>query len=323
MNTMIGRPLSSEYSVKLGFSFNIVLARNLLLLRNAVINQDFDAAIIVDGKEGSGKSVLAQQVALFLDIDNHIDLDTQICFTPLQFKTAVGSLKKGKAIIWDEARRGLNRRRFGNEVNLSITDMLAECRQHNLFLVIVMPSFYDMDLNVAIHRTRALIHVYYKMNTERKETPLERGFFRFYNEDGKNELYANKFYRQRYKYPHLPNHSFDASFVNHYTVDEMAYRERKRTAETDFRKAPDAPAVKQSTEPNWRYVVGNLMLFLSKDPGWLKKGGVKAAAEFLGFGPNIFAQWREEAIRKSSVSEPVYTLPPKEPKYTHKDTGVE
>ena len=124
---MRGRPLSSKYSVKLGFSFDLYLGNNLLPYKKAVLNQDFDCACIVDGKEGSGKSVLAQQIATFLDKDHHLDVDKQICFTPKNFMDAVQSLEKGKAIVWDEARRGVNRRRSTQDVNLSITDMLAEC----------------------------------------------------------------------------------------------------------------------------------------------------------------------------------------------------
>lgn len=312
------RPLSSEFSVQLGFSFNITLGRNLLFLRNAVMNQDFDAAIIIDGKEGSGKSVFAQQVATFLDCEHHLDLDTQICFTPDQFKHAVGNLKKGKAVIWDEARRGLNRRRFGSDVNLTITDMLAECRQHNLFMIIVMPSFYDMDLNVAIHRTRALIHVYYEWNIDDLEHPLQRGFFRFYNEDGKNELYANKYLRQRYKYPHIQNHSFDATFVHRYTVDETAYRERKRVAEADYRKARDAP---QRPKDDWKSIVGNYIGFLSRNR-WLKSGAINATADYFKVGREAITDWTHLPLAET-ITKPrknAAKTAPERP-ITHKDEG--
>ena len=231
----MSRPLSSEYSLQLGFSFNKRLGANLIPYKKATVNQDFDCAGIIDGKEGSGKSVFAQQVAAFLDVEHKIDIDTQICWTPEQFNTAVNTLGKGKAIVWDEARRGLNRRRSTDNINIDITDMLAECRQNNLFMVIVMPTFYDMDMNVAVWRTRFLIHVYYSWS-DNPEAPLERGKFRFYSENGKKNLYVNKHYRQSYKYPLLTSDSFDATFPHHYTVDEAKYRKKKRESENYYKK---------------------------------------------------------------------------------------
>lgn len=232
----IGDGLVSPYSVELGFSFNINLGKNLELLRNAVLNQDFDAAIIIDGKEGAGKSVLAMQIAHFLDVDRSVDIKRQICWTPDQFKYAVTHNAKGKAIVWDEARRGANRRRSTTDGNIEITDMLAECRQRNLFLVIVMPSFYDMDLNIAMHRTRVLIHVMFDWNSGDPNKPLRRGRFRFYNDTAKGDLYTDKILRTRYKYPPKPGLSFDGEFPHHYVVDEEKYRHAKRLSLRDFSK---------------------------------------------------------------------------------------
>lgn len=235
---MAGRPLSTEESLMMGFSFNKRLARNLERLRAAVLSQDFDCIILIDGKEGGGKSVLAQHVAAFLDITRRIDQE-QIVFTPEQFTEKVLNSEKGKAIIWDEARGGLNRRKSMDDVNIQITDMLAEIRQRNLFIIIVMPSFYDMDMNVAVWRSRALIHIWYDWESGDARKPLRRGFFRFYNEEGKKKLYTDKLTRMRYAYPYLKNHCFDATFPNHYCVDEEEYRKRKADALRSYSKKND------------------------------------------------------------------------------------
>lgn len=235
----MGSGLTAEYSQLLGFSFDTTLGNNLTFWRNAVMNQDIDCAVIVDGNEGSGKSICGAQIAKFLDVDHHIDLDTQMCFFPEQFKKAVTTLPKFKAIIWDEARRGLNRRRSMGDVNLEIGDMLAECRQNNLFLVIIMPSFYDMDMTAAVWRSRLLVHVSYSWNSENVERPLVRGFFRFYSEDGKKDLYTDNWARRRYAYPFLKDRCFDGRFSNTYVVDENRYRQMKKDAEETYRKAKE------------------------------------------------------------------------------------
>jgi len=164
-------------------------------------------------------------------------VERQICFTPEQFREAVTTLEPGKAIVWDEARSGLNRRRSTKDVNIEITDMLAECRQNNLFMVIVMPTFYDMDMNVAVWRTRFLLHVWYSWEEDPKNPkPLVRGFFRYYSEEGKKKLYTNKWLRQRYEYPYLKDDSFDAVFPKHYCVDEQEYKKRKKQAMVYYKR---------------------------------------------------------------------------------------
>lgn len=290
-----GRPLSSEFSVQLGFSFDRSLGRNMMPFKVATLHQDFDYGILVDGPEGSGKSVFAQQIACFLDKDNRIDLDKQICFTPDEVKKAITTLEKGKAIVWDEARRGLNRRRSTQEINLEITDLLAECRQNNLFLVVVMPSFYDMDMNVAVWRTRALVHVWYELDLERLKynEPLVRGFFRFYNEQGKKNLYTNKILRQRYEYPYLRDQSFEGRFPHHYVVDENKYRAKKRKSEEDYRKKHSQPDME---------LIGQVLVKL-EDAGVLVDGWAAKTATLFGASLRSMTRWRAKARSANTDNE--------------------
>lgn len=231
----MSRPLSSKYSVELGFSFDKWLGSNLELWRNAVIHQDIDCFVLVDGKEGSGKSVHALQIAHFLDVDHKIDLDKQVCFTPEEVKEAITNLPKFKAIVYDEAKRGLNRRRSTENTNIELTELFAECRQNNLFLIVVLPAFHDLDMNVAVFRSRVLIHVYYKWDLTDRDKPLVRGYARFYNEEAKKYLYCNKAIRQQYKHPRHKD-SFDYRFPHHYVVDEDLYRKKKKDAVQDYNK---------------------------------------------------------------------------------------
>jgi len=281
------RPLSSEYSVQLGFSFSKTLGRNLEPYRNATLNQDFDVAGIIDGKEGSGKSVFAQQVAAFLDKDHTLDVHKQICFTPEQFREAVTTLPPGKAIVWDEARSGLNRRRSTKEVNIEITDMLAECRQKNLFMVIVMPTFYDMDMNVAVWRTRFLLHVWYSWEEDPKHPePLIRGFFRYYSEEGKKKLYTNKWSRQRYEYPFLQGDSFENTFPKFYVASEEEYKKRKREA---------MRAYKTNQKDTWA-IIHHL-----REKGILRDGYAKLIGDFIEVGESTVYRYLSSAAARINL----------------------
>jgi hypothetical protein len=183
----------------------------------SVVSKDWDWVMLIDGGEGSGKSVIAQQGAH--EVDPTINLD-RITFTPEEFKTAIINAKKYQAVIYDEAYTGLSSRGTMSDINKTLVSMLAEIRQKNLFVFIVMPTFFDLDRYVGIWRSRGLIHVY-------TDKGYGRGYFAYYNKDKKKNLYilGKKFYD--YKKPR-PN--FRGRFTNHYIVNEEEYRQKKLKA---------------------------------------------------------------------------------------------
>lgn len=182
-------------------------------IAKGVIKDDWDMVLLVDGYEGSGKSVMAQQCGWYLD--NTLDIN-RICFTPEEFKTAILNSAKYQCVIYDEAYTGLSSRGTMGAINKAIVSMLAEIRQKNLFIIIVMPSFFDLDKYVAVWRSRALIHC--------KAINFKRGHFYFWDVDRKKELYIKG--KKTYSYSAVkPN--FYGKFNNLYTVDEKAYKDKK------------------------------------------------------------------------------------------------
>ena len=182
-----------------------------------VVKKDWDMVFVIDGTEGGGKSVLAQQVAKYCDPTLTID---RIVFTPHQFKDAVMKAEKYQAIVYDEAYAGLGSRGTMSHVNIMLVKMLTEIRQKNLFIFIVLPTFFDLDKYVALWRSRALIHVY-------ATGKFERGQFAFYNKQQKKLLYIEG--KKLYSYK-KPRPAFIGRFTNHYTVDKKEYLEKKRNS---------------------------------------------------------------------------------------------
>ena len=182
-----------------------------------VVAKDWDWVVLIDGIEGGGKSVLAQQMAY--EVDNTLSLD-RITFTPETFKSAVKNANKYQSVIYDEAYTGLSSRGTMSDINKTLVQMLAEIRQKNLFIFIVMPTFFDLDRYVAIWRSKGLIHVY-------TDNEYERGRFAFYNKDRKKLLYilGKKFYDYN-----KPRANFRGRFTNYYVVDEVEYRAKKLKA---------------------------------------------------------------------------------------------
>ena len=163
----------------------------------------------------SGKSVFAQQMALYLDNDF---IMSRIVFTPSEFEKKVKEAKKGQAIIYDEAYSGLSSRQAMSSINRTLVSMLTQIRQKNLYIFIVMPCFFELDKYPAIWRSRGLLNVYTK--------GFNRGYFGFYNFDRKKILYLKG--KKFYQYSVKPN--FRGCFTKKYVVDEKAYRKLKNEA---------------------------------------------------------------------------------------------
>lgn len=151
--------------------------------RNA---KDWDTWLIISGDEGDGKSVMGKQLCKIF-AGSKFTLE-DIVFTPTQFTKRVLEAEKGSAIMYDEAISGLSARRAMSGINTALISMAAQCRKKNLFVLILLPSFFDLDKNIAIHRTRGLIHVLADVT--------KRGFFRYYTKNQKKKLYVlgKKFY---------------------------------------------------------------------------------------------------------------------------------
>jgi len=207
-------------SRKVPFFIDSVLKKELDQVRYRVLEKDFDFVTIVDGREGSGKSVLAMQMGAYLDPRFSLD---NIVFTSEEFikKIKDPKIKKGACIILDEAFNAINSRASMTEVNRSMGAVATEMRQKNLFIIIVLPSYFDLDKQFAIHRASSLIHVYLKNN-------VDRGQYLIFPRSKKLHLYLNG--KKTYNYSKPKSPLPPCRFTNHYTVDEFEYRSKKSLA---------------------------------------------------------------------------------------------
>ena len=188
-----------------------------------VIRQDIDAIFIVDGEiEGTGKSVLAQQCALYCDPSFSID---RIVFSPWEFKRAVLDADKYQCVIWDEAYEGTSKFQIFSVVNQMIRSLLRQIRQKNLMIFIVIPSFTDLDHDIGVRRSWGLLRA--KLDIDFENQSLLRGNFEFYSRKQKAWLYYIESNRMQYKKGLTCNSSFVGKFENVYGVNKQAYLEKK------------------------------------------------------------------------------------------------
>ena len=225
------------------------LKSNLDIAKSA-IKKDFDMVIGVDGVEGGGKSVMAMQAAHYCDPTLNME---RIVFTPSEFRKAINKADKYQAVVYDEAYTGLMSRNTMGVINRALVSMLAEIRQKNLFVFVVMPTFFDLDRYVAIWRSRALIHVY-------TAEGFERGYFAFYNTDRKKDLYING--KKTYSYG-LPRPNFIGRFTNNYILDETEYRKKKLLSLTNREKQAEEKEIVDRVEAELFDRLMNLEIELS------------------------------------------------------------
>lgn len=203
----------------IGFVVPAIVSKELDKVKKRVLKKDRDFVAVIDGEEGVGKSVLAQQIARYLDDDFNLD---KIVFNSDDFIKAIKDpkTKKGSCIVLDEAFSAANNRASLTEVNRAMIGVATEMRQKNLFILMVLPSFFDLDKYFALWRCRALFHVYFTSDDDRAYVifPKER----------KKMLYLTGKKTYNYSKPRSPFPPF--TFPNHYTVDEEDYRYKKSQA---------------------------------------------------------------------------------------------
>lgn len=194
------------------------IAKMIPKWRNKLLRSDDDKFILIDGREGAGKSSLALQIASCLDPNFNID---KICFSGEDFSKAVKSLdrRKADALVLDESYRAVGSRNVMSSVNKAMVALGTEMRQLNLFVIIVLPSFFDLDKYYGIWRSDFLIHVYMRKDGR-------RGVYMIFTFKKKKKLYLDG--KRSYNYVCVRTPLKGLTFNKGYgVIDDLKYREKK------------------------------------------------------------------------------------------------
>ncbi len=197
--------------------------------------KDKDCIIAIDGGEGCGKSTLAMQIGK--RVDPTLDL-SRIVFDAESFKQAIFKAKKGQCVIYDEAFTGLSSRTSLSGINTALVSLMMQMRQKNLFVILVLPTFFLLDKYAALFRTVALFHVY--------ENKGVRGYFRVYNKSKKKYLYLygkkDYSYTAKGKQNEFIKTKFKGRFYGVFALGdekvEDKYRKKKAKALEETQKNP-------------------------------------------------------------------------------------
>lgn len=200
---------------------------NLLSARKNAKQYNGDLVIVVDGEEGSGKSTLARQIAKFLDPDFTED---SILYSSEECIQAHYKGEHWQSLVLDESKEDLDRKSTMSRKNKRFMNFLSQSRILHKFLIVVLPSVYDLDKYVAEHRAKMLFHCY----KHRGRTP---GYYTFFGKRGIKKLFM---FGQKYRsYP--VKASFTARFTKAEVVDLERYNSMKLAAAKKFNSDNNEP----------------------------------------------------------------------------------
>jgi len=202
---------------KISFHLTPRLQKNLDEIKEKLQKKDKDHPIIIDGYEGSGKSVFGMQISKYVDPTLCLD---RICMNPQQFKDAIIKAQPHQAVIFDEAFTGLSARSSLSEINRMLVSMMMQMRQKNLFVVVILPNVFMLDKYVALSRAAGLFHIWEKKG---------RHYWRCFNRNKLKRLILTG--SKTYTYHQVAKFvSYKGNFYGKYVIDEDAYRDKKRKA---------------------------------------------------------------------------------------------
>lgn len=184
------------------FYIDDYLKQNLDHLKKSV-ERNWDMVGVIDGREGTAKSTLAQMIGFYLS-DGNLK-NENIVFTAEQFSEAVDKAKPKEAIIFDEmVMAGMSSDALSG-IQKTLIKKFTLIRKKQLYIILIIPYIFMLQKYFAIGRSRFLIHCY-------SPDGISRGSFKFYNESKKNFLYL-----KHLKFWNYPKDSASYNFYGKFT----------------------------------------------------------------------------------------------------------
>jgi len=252
------------------FYLNSRIKSSLDIILKKAIPKKWDCLLIVWGREGSGKTSFASQVAGYLDPKGFcVD---RVVFNPTQFETVIESVPDESAILWDEAITGASSSEHASRIQQSIIKRLTQIRKKKLKIILCFP-YLDMLNRYFISRCMGSYYIY--ANGFDK-----RGNGIFFSSRKTERLYNLMKIKFRYDYRKAVSSSrssFRFNFASTLIMDEPSYEQKKDGARNTVELS--------SREQVWKERFLKTVLFV-------KGNGVsmRSIAENLGIGHSYISE---------------------------------
>jgi len=252
-------PLGSYKKQKTdGFHMDGYLADNIDVYAKKIRNDMQFVGVISSStfEVRTGKSTIAQQIGTYYTskVNEFHDLNLEfttknIVFNYKDLIERAFELPKYSCLILDEGDDMAEH--YASKVSQELRKFFRKSGQLNLFIIIIMPDFFELKNNYALLRTNFLIDVKF-------EGEFERGFFEFYSFKQKKWLYIKgKKYRDWTVVPC----SFKGRFIGFYTVNKEEYLKAK---EEDLKKWDKEEKGESKIISNLKKRVNILLKFVTK-----------------------------------------------------------
>lgn len=247
------------------FEVDGYMKSNLDIMLNDAIPNNWDSVGIYLGGEGTGKTTLVSQHALFLD--NRYTLKN--CqFLANQFEDFSNRCPDESSVHWDEAVTGAMAAAHASKMQQAVISQLTQIRKKRLKIFMCFP-YLSLLRRYFLERCLYGIYVYAKDFND-------RGYAKFYSQPKLMELH----YLVKEKYKYNPNAAFKKvkpNFFFHFSktlcLDEKEYNKKKDAA----RMSEEANA----QQDLWKSRTANLVQWLRSDYNL----SYKKIADRLGITP--------------------------------------
>ena len=150
------------------------------IVKDHVLNKEWDYVCIVAGVPGSGKSTFARGAAKFCCPWFSME---DIVFTADDFIKRTSTCPDFTAIVYDECFEAMNSRTSMSLDFQRIVNHLQLLRKRHLFIFLCLPNFFDLSKTISIFRTRHLFYTYVTSDGIRGKVAV-------FGVDNKRELYV-------------------------------------------------------------------------------------------------------------------------------------
>ena len=210
------KPLKTHYQYTLPSGKVIALPRQLKeqldIYIYDMLESEMDIVIVLDGKEGVGKSrsgrVIASYISHVINREGHktkhFDVPN-IHFETGEYISSAEAGKKFQVNVLDEGRNALNKRRGMAKGNILFLNWLSENRDKQQVHIIILPAVHDLESYIVDWRMTLLIHhlkIHKKDKSSKSGYRLVRGYFKvFKSVQDIQKVIKNRHKFGNYSYP--------------------------------------------------------------------------------------------------------------------------
>lgn len=241
-----------------------------------MINKNWDCVIMIDGIEGSGKSTLGQLIAYYLT-DEELSVDN-FCAGSQDAVEKLGTMPDKSVLVMDEGSLLFMAREAMKREQVTLMKIINVIRQKNMVLIIIAPSFFELNKTISVSRSRFLLHVY-------TDKQLNRGRFAYYSQKKKQVLYSIG--KKRFNSYARPKADFVGKFINFQPLGDEYDKVKKKSLMESL--TVDKPKTENDLRIEW------MTQFILDNENQMTQ---KQIADLLKISVSSLKRYKKEGLKK-------------------------